>query len=153
MTRLSLAQARELGILPKREKRPKLRTAVQWDARVILGGVWIQIPEIPPSLNVWKNWHWSKQNQYKQDLYDAIGKLKLAFHLPQIKYARIDITYYFPTKRGRDLTDNFAPKFLNDALVKGGLLVDDRTEYIGLPNLRAEIDRERPRVEITIWRE
>lgn len=152
MTRMSVAEARTRGYLPKEPKRkakPKIRPAVQWDARVIPGGVWLQIPEIPPSLNVWKNWHWAKQNEYKQVLYDAVNGLRMKYKLPQYKNATVVITYYFPTRQRRDIVDNYSPKFVMDSLVNGGLLEDDRSDWVKV-ELVAEYDKDRPRVEIVI---
>jgi hypothetical protein len=153
VTRISVSEARARGYIPKNEQRkPKLKTAVQWDARIIPEGVWLQIPEIPPSLNVWLTWHWSKQNRYKHDLYDAVSALVMAYKLPKVKFAYITITYYFKTRQRRDIVDNFCPKFLCDSLVNGGLLEDDRSDWIKV-ELVAEYDKERPRCEITIKRE
>lgn len=133
----------------KREKKPVITTA-QWDARVTDDRVWIQVPEIPPSLNEWKGWHHMKQHKYKQELYDQVKKLAIAFKIPRLKYAVVSITYYFPSRQRRDIIDNYAPKFLMDALVNGGVLEDDRSDWVEVPRPVAEYDRERARVEIKI---
>jgi crossover junction endodeoxyribonuclease RusA len=63
--------------------------------------------------------------------------------------ATAQLTFYFRTKRRRD-RDNLAAsmKAAFDGLVDAGILADDA----GLHHepVRMEIDRERPRVEITI---
>lgn len=133
----------------KREKKPVLTTA-QWDAKIFPGGVWMQVPEIPPSLNDWKGWHHMKQHKYKQYLYDQVEKLVVAFKIPRLKYAVVNITYFFPSRQRRDIIDNYAPKFLMDALVNGGVLLDDRSDWVEVPRPVAKYDREGSRVEIEI---
>ena len=133
----------------KRERKPVI-TAAQWDAQVTADGILIVVPEIPPSLNDWKAWHHMKQHGYKQELYKHIGDLAMAFKLPRLKYAIVTITYFFPTRKRRDIIDNYAPKFLMDALVHGGLLEDDRSDYVEVPRPIAAHDRDRSRVEILI---
>lgn len=153
MTRLTTAQARRLGILPGKRSKPVAympKNMPRWDARTIPGGVWLQIPEVPPSLNVWKNWHWAKQARYKKGLIEAVRCLAMALKLPRHKRALVQVIHYFGTTRHRD-ADNMAPKFLLDALVQGGLLVDDRAEWIELPEPGLEIDPGRPRTEVFIW--
>lgn len=135
----------------KRKCKPVPTTAI-WDARPMDNGAWIQIPEIPPSLNEWKGWHHMKQYKYKQYLYDQVEKLVMAFKLPKLKYARVLITYFFPNRQRRDIIDNYAPKFLMDALVHGGLLEDDRSDWVEVPRPVAKIDRKGSRVEVEIIR-
>lgn len=154
MTRLSLRQARAMGIIPagkpKRKQEPKIYP-VQWDAKIIPGGVWLQTPEVVPSLNVWKNWHWAKQGRYKQELKDAITLLALAIKMPKFERTTVQIIYYHGTRRRRDPADNYAPKFLMDALVAAGILADDNGELVKVPPVGMEYDRERPRTEVFIW--
>ena len=78
--------------------------------------------------------------------------LKMAFKLPQYKFATVQIIHYFATVRRRD-ADNMAPKFALDALVRGGILEDDRDDWIKVMPPGMECDRERPRTEIFIWEE
>ncbi len=89
---------------------------------------------MPPSLKVWKNWHWVKQGRYKKGLTEAIRGL--AMKLPRYHRATVQAIIYFPVQRIRDPADNYNQKFLMDALVRGGILEDDR---------------ERPRIEVFIW--
>jgi Holliday junction resolvase RusA-like endonuclease len=65
--------------------------------------------------------------------------------------ATVQIIYYFKTRRRRDPQDNYAPKFLMDALVKSGILEDDNGELVKVSTPEIEIDRERPRTEVFIW--
>jgi len=162
MTRLSARQARQLGILsgPGKQQRKngtnagKVRSSlVQWDAKTFPGGLWLQVPFVPPSLNDWKNWHWGKQRKYKQDLTDAVRKLVMAMKLPRFERATVQIIYYHSTNRRRDPVDNWAPKFLMDALVAGGILVDDNGDLVKVPSVGMEFDPEKPRTEVFVWGE
>ena len=159
--RLTNADIKRLGIVIDgdrghidRKQKPKPVTVkvpvVQWDAKIIPGGVWIQIPFPPPSLNVWKNWHWSKQAEFKTELAEAIRLLAIERRLPQFHQARIEITHYFKTKRRRD-TDNYCQKFIGDALVRAGILNDDNTELVEVPEPVLKVDKERPRTEIFVY--
>lgn len=153
MTRLSVSQARAMGIIPAKQKQtraPKVNP-VQWDAKTFTGGIWLQIHFVPPSLNIWKNWHWAKQNRYKQEMYDAVRLLALAMKLPKFERATIQVIYYHATNRRRDPADNYAPKFLMDALVRGGILVDDNGDLVKVMPVVMEFDREKPRTEVFIW--
>lgn len=150
MTRISVEQARSLGILPGKKKREVPLSPVQWDAKLIPGGSWLQIPQIPPSLNEWKDWHYMMQAKYKEDLTLAISGLKMAFRLPRYERARIQVDYYFATVRERD-TDNYNGKFLIDAIKNSGLIADDNSGVLDLPKPNLKVDKARPRVEVFIW--
>jgi Holliday junction resolvase RusA-like endonuclease len=151
--RLTYAQAKALGIkIPgqQQKKKPqKIETLATWDAEVMDGVTKIVMPSIPPSLNVWKNWHWSKQKTYKDQMYANFAWLKLAFKLPTYEKCHVTVTFYFPVKRRRDLHDNYSIKFIGDSLVKAGILFDDNSELITV-NLAYDIDKDRSRTEIII---
>jgi hypothetical protein len=115
--------------------------------------LWLQVPFVPPSLNDWVNWHWGKQRRYKQDLTDAVCGLKVAMKLPKFYRATVQIIYYHSTNRRRDPADNWAPKFLMDALVQGGILVDDNGDLVKVPPVGMEFDPGRPRTEVFVWEE
>lgn len=142
-------------LLQKEEKRPERRpviTTAQWDAQLTVAGIRITMPEIPPSLNEWKGWHHMRQHKYKQDLYEQMERVAMAFRLPRIKLATVLITYYFPDRRARDIIDNYAPKFLMDALVHAGILADDRSDWVEVPRPAVGYDRQCSRVEVVINR-
>jgi hypothetical protein len=157
MTRLSQHQARALGIIPGPAGKGKNVIqkvhfpVVQWDAKTFTGGIWLQVPFVPPSLNEWKNWHWAKQGKYKKDMVSAVRMLSLACRLPQYEHATVQIIYYHRTNRRRDPADNWAPKFLMDALVQGGILVDDNGDLVDVQPVDMKLDPERPRTEVFIW--
>lgn len=151
MTRLSANQLKKLGLIkPKRKTSVRSISLARWDAKIIPGGIWLQIPFVTPSLNVWTKWCRYKVNEYKRDMYDAVGWLKKGLNLPQYKYATVMVKYYHETNRVRDEVDNWAPKFIMDALVKGGLLVDDRTSWVHV-DVDMAVDKEKPRTEVFIW--
>lgn len=153
MTRLSVQEARRMGIIAGCQRKPKpvRLSTVQWDAKTFPGGIWLQVPFVPPSLNVWKNWHWAKQGRYKDELYQAMKLLALAGKLPKYERAVVQIIYYHRTNRRRDPADNWAPKFLMDALVRGGILVDDNGDLVDVQPVDMKVDPERPRTEVFIW--
>ena len=109
------------------------------------------IPDIPPSLNKWSRMHWAKAAEIKKrweaDIYYSAFSQR-----PKVpyRYAKVIITYYFKDHRHRDIVDNYSPKFLMDGLVKAKILEDDRTEYVGVPELIMAYDRENSRTEIKI---
>ena len=159
MTRLnlSLKQYNQLiGKGTKGKRAPKPVTLplvqVQWDARIIDGGVWIQIPFPLPSMNEWMKWDPFKLATYKKELSNAVYGLKLTFNLPRFERVTVQSVYYFKVGRRRDSADNYGPKLLHDALVRGGILLDDNSELIDprVPELKK--DKEKPRTEIFIWR-
>jgi len=124
--------------------------AVSWDAKTFPGGVWIQLPLIPPSLNVWSRWHWAKRDRYLKQLARDLGLLAKANKLPQFGQAVVQVVYYFRDGRHRD-KDNYGGKFLLDALRYAGILTDDRAALVSLPEPVFRVDRERPRTEIFVW--
>ena len=106
---------------------------------------------IPPSLNQWAKWHWSKvaahKKQIERDVYYSAFSQRPK---EPYRYAKVTITYFFKDHRHRDIVDNYSPKFLMDGLVKAKILEDDRTEYVGIPELVMAYDKENPRTVIII---
>lgn len=110
------------------------------------------IPLIPPSLNRFagrKNeWEYRELKQeWKQTVmwYSAAA----GYRQPAApERALIEITYFFPDKRGRD-PDNYSGKMILDGLTAAGLIKDDSFDRIVL-KLRGETDKVHPRTEITI---
>ena len=111
----------------------------------------ITIPDIPPSLNKWSRMHWAKAAEIKKR-WEADVYYSAYSQRPKepYRYAKVTITYYFKDNRHRDIVDNYSPKFLMDGLVKAKILEDDRTEYVGIPELIMGYDKENSRTEITV---
>jgi len=155
LLRLSSQQARALGIGGKGKKRsrnnmPASIPSLQWDAKRLPNGSWIQIPEVLPSLNIWNKWHWTVYQAKIKELSSAIGSLKLVFGLPKYELVRVEVIYFFSTRRKRD-TDNYTPKLLLDALRYAEIIAEDNSQVLELPPPRFEIDREKPRTEVFVW--
>ena len=104
--------------------------------------VTITLPEVPPSLNKWSRMHWMKaakvKKQWEKDIYYSAYNLR-----PEQPYqkAKVKITYFFKTKRRRDI-DNYTPKFLLDGLVKAGIIIDDAESVIGKPDIFFDYSNE-----------
>lgn len=65
---------------------------------------------------------------------------------------RCDIRFnsFYENDRRHD-TDNSCPKFIIDGLCQSGLLVDDDSKHLTSLMLLCNVDRNRPRTEITIY--
>jgi crossover junction endodeoxyribonuclease RusA len=113
------------------------------------------IPGIPPSLNQWSRMHWAKaakiKKQWENDILYTFLSLVRVWKKNEFPYqkAKIKITYYFATKRRRDI-DNMNQKFILDGIVKAGIIADDSTNVIGQVEVVPEYDKDNPRVEIEI---
>lgn len=156
MVRISLKEARKLGIITNKSKvcyekrqKPKI-TKAQWDISIEPDYIKIIIPENMPSLNVWKKWHWTKQSSYKNYLTDSLAILAAQAGVKQIDRARIQVIHYYRVKRKRD-EDNACPKFLLDALRYAGFISEDNSEVLRVEPPIFEIDRSRWRTEVLIY--
>lgn len=107
------------------------------------------IPEIPPSNNKFKGRqnHW----EYRTLKKEWVGKVNL-FCNPKPKQpipkSKVNITYFFKTRRRRD-PDNYNGVMILDGLVRCGIIQDDSFDCIGL-YLRGDYDKANPRTEIEI---
>lgn len=107
------------------------------------------ISAIPPSNNRYigrdKRWEYREVKKQWETLARAVCK-----PLPEkpIEKAVVTLHYFFKDKRRRD-PDNYSGKMILDGLVKAGVIVDDSFGNIELV-LSAGVDKEKPRVEITI---
>lgn len=152
--RISIKEARDRGLIPPAAKKAKTGkvylTKAQWDAQKIPGGIMIIIPENMPSLNIWKGWHWGKQDRFKEQMTNNLRSLALTVGRPRFERASVQITHYFRVNRRRDSGDNYAPKFVLDALKNAGVLVDDNAEVLRVPEPVFKVDAEAWRTEIVI---
>ena len=90
----------------------------------------ITIEGTPPSLNEWAKLHWSRQRELKTEWGWKVKAAVLTKRIrPAYKYAKITIILIFPQIRIRDV-DNYAPKFILDALVNSGVILDDRSDWV-----------------------
>lgn len=151
---LTKAQAQRLGIIssPPKQSSPSKTylSAAQWWACLVEGGVKFVIPESLPSLNEWKDWHWSKQRKYKRLLPEAIIHLSVLVGKPRYERARVEVIHYYSVKRRRDF-DNAVPKFILDALKNAGVIFDDNSDVLELPEPKFLIDRDFFRTEVFVY--
>lgn len=132
-----------------KKKKAAGYSLAKWHGEKRCDGVFLVIPQVHPSINDWGNWHWSKRDRYLRDLTENITWLTIAKKLPMTEKAIVEITYFFRTERRRD-TNNYTPKFLLDALVYAGLILDDNAKEIRQPEPRFEIGGEYFRTEVYI---
>lgn len=139
---------------------PKTRTATskkvliskaQWDAQNIPNGIIFIVPENMPSLNVWKRWHWAKQKRFLDRLTYSIGLLAIRLGKPSFDKARVEVVHYHRIRNRHD-PDNYTPKFLLDALRYAGVLIEDNSKVLELPEPKFETDREAWRTEVYIYK-
>lgn len=106
---------------------------------------------LQPSLNEWRRWHWSKRHEHQVMTAQAVQIALYAtrWRPPPMDRARVTYRYYWPTARRRD-PDNAMPKFLSDALVRCGVLVDDDFAHITLAIEQGGVDKQTPRIEVLI---
>lgn len=112
----------------------------------------ITIPGIPPSINEWRNMHHYEEAKQKKAWEEIVGWEVLAQKVkpsqPIIK-AVTTYFYFFPTRHRHD-PSNYSPKWIEDGLVKAGILVDDSFDHIELNIRKGGVDRNHTRVEIVI---
>lgn len=102
-----------------------------------------------PSINTWCILPRIQMNALKQKWKDfGIWWMKdVGADQWKLSGCTMSVTTFFNTKRRHDV-DNTCPKFLIDAFVEGGLLLDDSEDcLIGL-ELKTGYDKEYPRTEI-----
>ena len=125
---------------------------VKWDAKVDLGpplSIWICVPELPPSLNEWSRKFWTARHEMVLEMTNNLRLLALAKKIPRVEKAQVQLVYYFRDNRRRD-PDNYAPKFLLDGLRKSGIIAEDNSRVLRLPQPEFRLDRARPRTEVWI---
>lgn len=109
----------------------------------------------PPSLNRFAGRQdvWSYRDAKKTWTDFVLWELRRTRQTPPEPFERADveICYHFPDSRRRD-PDNYCGKLLLDGLTAGGVIVDDDFKHIRL-TVRGEVDRTRPRTEITVMEE
>ena len=129
-----------------------------WDAKYEPGPparLWLRLPYLPPSLNVWSRQHWSKRHKVVASLTrDLIFLLHSVDSwrertIPCFSRATVQITYYFRDHRRRD-PDNYGGKQILDSLRYAGILADDDAKSISLPQPEFRVDAKAPRTEIVL---
>lgn len=81
-----------------------------------------------PSLNEWRRWHWARRAKHQRsvadDVFVALLMAQWSAAMAPMQKARVTATFHFPSKARRD-PSNYSLKFVADALVTNGVLVDD----------------------------
>lgn len=107
------------------------------------------LPAVPPSNNkyIGRAAQWEYREVKKQ--WEALVRVACK-PLPErpVEKATVTLCYFFPDRRRRD-PDNYSGKMILDGLVRAGIIADDSFGNIDLV-LSAEVDRDNPRVEITV---
>lgn len=96
----------------------------------------VVLPFCPPSKNVYDKWHWTEQRSCKAKWFRWIEKEARAQQMPQ-GLTRIGLAalIVFPNRNRRDFQNyaNALWHFVPDALVKCGVLLDDKAGMIDFP--------------------
>lgn len=77
--------------------------------------------------------------------------LTLNFDRPSHDHATLNMAFFVPDNRKRDVCNMIhGCKAYIDGIVKAGFITDDCWQVLGLGRVTVDIDRENPRVEITM---
>ena len=106
------------------------------------------------SLNEYVNAERSRRNYGAAIKRDETNKAKKAAEgMPHFEHP-VWLSFKWIEKDSRRDLDNiaFAKKFILDGLVKAGVLENDSRRFVvGFEDDFSEIDKENPRVEVTLW--
>jgi Holliday junction resolvase RusA-like endonuclease len=104
--------------------------------------------ENPVSWNKFYNSkHWSHLKE-QADRVHSLVRSALPHDYPRFEQCHVEFVAYFKDNRRRDL-DNICTKLYIDGLV-GHVIDDDRYTILKRLTVSAEVDKKRPRLEITI---
>lgn len=95
--------------------------------------------------------HWSKGANLKKVNTETVMWEAISQHIKPVKAAAAISVEFFEGSLKRD-ADNVtsAIKYILDGLVAAKVLVNDTRKYVSLTILPVQLDREHPRIEITI---
>ena len=92
-----------------------------------------RLPVLPPSLNVWRHWHWAKQDRERKAFQTMLWAVlnEKGNKCPRgLEAVDLHAVLCFPTKRGRD-SDNYGAvlwKWVQDTLTQEGVIPDDTAD-------------------------
>ena len=111
----------------------------------------VDVRKPPMTLNEQRRAHWQTVRRAKAEAEQHIWVVAKAARLPAMQKVHVEVIWFAPDKRARD-ADALSPflKAALDALVKCGVLEDDNYRHVPRVTLGIEIDRAKPRIEITL---
>lgn len=115
----------------------------------------LDIPRPAMTANDQRRWHWTKVRKAKAQMQTLVWvAAKQARIAPYTVPVAVRVCWYTPNAIRRD-TDALGPflKAAQDGLVQAGVVVDDDSRHIRSATTVIDMDRERPRIEITITEE
>lgn len=91
----------------------------------------LRINNMPPNLNVYRNMHFRELDKQKKEWESIVGWIVKEQKIQPVERIRQTYEFWFKTKIEHD-PDNFAccAKFINDGLVKAGILPRDNFNHI-----------------------
>lgn len=139
MVRISLKQAKAWGIVIPDEKaipKAKLPKKPKREPQALVGPpqTWhVTLPEFKvPSLNVLLSLPWYRRKKLKQGVYGFVAHYGKHV-LPAVGKRRVFITI-IRTGRAKEMDADNCKKILLDALVKCGILGDDKPAWVECPD-------------------
>ena len=111
----------------------------------------VDVRKPPMTLNEQRRAHWQTVRRAKAEAEQHVCVVAKAARIPPLNRAHVEVIWYAPDKRARD-ADSLSVflKATLDALVKCEVLRDDSFRYVPRVSMGIEIDRARPRIEITL---
>lgn len=105
-----------------------------------------------PSINQWSILPRIQMNALKQRWKDfgCWWIQRIGYQNMRLNDFKMTFTTYMPTKRRID-PDNTVPKFILDAFVESGFIVDDDSLHLKSLTLKTAYDKKNPRTEIEIF--
>jgi len=116
------------------------------------GGFILTLRDLPPSLNDWQRWHWTRRREETMRIAAVVRALAISARLPHLGAADARVRCYFPDRRRRDPTNYAHWKPLWDALVRARLIDDDDAAHLRVAAFDLLVDPERPRSEVVLRR-
>ncbi|HHY37182.1 MAG TPA: hypothetical protein GX518_05790 [Firmicutes bacterium] len=104
----------------------------------------------PPTLNQIKDMHWGTRCRLKEMWQQEVAVAAMNVGRPKFIQTEVQIVLFYDRERKRD-QDNLmaaAGQFILDGLRYADVIPDDDLSTVVLPEIRVEIDREKPQVEI-----
>lgn len=96
--------------------------------------------------------HRYKASALKKQETNFIADLVSLEKVPPVNFYPVHIAFHWYTPNNRKDADNvcFSKKFIMDGLVKAGVIFDDSRKFVNGFTDSFAVDKENPRVEITI---